>query len=403
MKKSTPWACLLGDISMVRALGKSGIPVALATSDLSEKSARSRYCKELIEIPGWSQDPAETLSALSRWAMEQDSKPVLFYQTDADLIWIAQFKDQLAKVFRFVFPDCNLVNDLVDKSRFYERAVAWGIPIPETQIVNGSRDNNTQTDGWTNFPCILKPITRSEDWRFTASTEQKALHITSKEELDAILERFKPDLGPLILQSIICGGEENILSYHAYIGEDQEVLMEFTGGKIRTSPRQYGFSTYLEITENEEVRELGRAIVNKLNFHGVLKIDFKRDDPSGKLYVLEINPRFNLWHHPGTVAGSPIPEAVYWSCVDPIKMKKLTKARKGIRWMRPRCDIRSFSEYHNAERLSAAQWLYQAITVDVNEGFQFSDIGPAVYDVLEVFRGLYHSSWRASDKSCKSH
>jgi predicted ATP-grasp superfamily ATP-dependent carboligase len=388
---------------MVRALGKSGIPVAVATSDMSDKSARSRYCKEVVEIPGWSRDSAATLSALLRWAKEQDSKPVLFYQTDADLVWIARFRDQLSKVFRFVFPDCELVEDLVDKSRFYERAVAWGIPIPETQIVNDTRDNKKQSDEWTSFPCILKPITRSEAWRDTASKEQKALHIESKEELDVILDRFKPELGPLVLQSIIRGGEENILSYHAYVGEDQEVLMEFTGGKIRTSPRQYGFSTYLEITENEEVRDLGRDIVNKLDFHGVLKIDFKRDDPSGKLYVLEINPRFNLWHHPGTVAGSPIPEAVYWSCVDPTKVNKLAKARKGVRWMRPRCDIRSFGEYHAKDRLSAAQWLYQAITVEVNEGFQFSDLGPAVYDVLEIFRGLYHSSWRASDKSCKSH
>ena len=401
-KKNIPWACLLGDISMVRALGKSGIPVAVATPNLSDKSIRSRYCKAIVEIPGWSQDPEGTLVSLTNWAREQHSKPVLFYQTDADLIWISRFRDQLARHFHFVFPDCELVDDLVDKSRFYKRAVAWDIPIPETQIIDNTHRTLSQSDQWTSFPCILKPITRSEAWHRTGSKEKKALHIDNKEELDSVLDELLPDAGPLVLQSAVRGGEENVLSYHAFIGEDQDVLMEFTGGKIRTTPRQYGFSTYLEITENEEVRDLGREIVNKLGFHGVLKIDFKRDNSSGKLYVLEINPRFNLWHHPGMVAGAPIPEAVYWNRIDPTKMKELTQARKGVRWIRPRRDLQSFNEYRAADQLSVTKWLYQVLTVDVNEGFQISDPGPAIHDVLEIFRGLYHPIRRNSGKSCKS-
>jgi hypothetical protein len=99
---------------------------------------------------------------------------------------------------------------------------------------------------------------------------------------------------------------------------------------------------------------------------------------------------------------SPIREAAYWNCIDPTKVKKFTKARKGVRWMGPGCGIRSCSENRATDQLSAAQWLYQVITIDVNEGFEIPDLAPATRDVLEIFRGLNHSCRRTLDKPCKS-
>jgi predicted ATP-grasp superfamily ATP-dependent carboligase len=402
-RENMPWACLLGDISMVRALGKSGIPVAIATADTSDKSVHSRYCKEVVDVPGWAKDPAATFSALTGWAENQDAKPVLFYQTDTDLLWISRFESQLAKYFRFVIPDSELVLDLVDKSRFFARAGNCGIPIPPTAIISDTRSFREQIDNWSSFPCILKPITRTDAWHRILSKDKKALHINSHDELTSVLERLQDESAALILQSLVRGGEENVLSYHAYVGKDQEVLVEFTGAKIRTSPRQFGFSTYLEITDDQTVRDLGRDIVKNLGFYGVLKIDFKRDDESGRLYVLEINPRFNLWHHPGVIAGAPIPAVVYWDCVDPARIPRFTKARSGVRWMRPRSDLRSFSEYRSANELSTIKWLYQAIAVDVNEGFEISDLGPVVHDVLDILRTRRISGNTTADKSCRSH
>lgn len=398
---SLPWACLLGDLSMVRALGKSGIPVAVATVETSRKSTRSRYCGAVIEIPGWQQDPVGTVTALTRWAEHHDSRPVLFYQTDLDVVWVSRFRDKLAERFRFVLPPSELVEDLVDKSKFYERAVTWHIPIPETQIITDTRSISEQCNQWTKFPCILKPIIRTATWHRTVTEGKKALHINNREELEARLNELQVDSTSLVLQEKIFGGEQNVLSYHAYVRESLEVVMEFTGRKIRTSPRQYGSSSYLEITENEEVRDLGRSIIKELGFHGVLKIDFKRDERSGKLFVLEINPRFNLWHHLGSVAGASIPEAVYWDCVDPSRVSRRARARQGVRWMRPRKDIQAYREYRDAGEISVIRWLCQALTVDVNEGFQFSDLAPTIHEFLQLFRRGNDSDRAALDEPCK--
>ena len=384
--KETPWACVLGDISMVRALGIQGIPVAVATTAESDKCTGSRYCKDVIKIPGWLQDPAKTVSALTNWADNHDSPPVLFYQTDMDVVWISRFRDQLTKHYRFVLPDSELVEDLVDKARFYDRATKQNIPIPPTQIIDNDLPVKRQCADWTFFPCIVKPIIRTAIWHRTVTEGKKALHIDSKKKLETVLEKLHRDSAPLVVQAAIRGGEENVVSYHAYIRENREIAFDFTGGKIRTYPREYGSSSYLRITEDKEVLDLGRQIVKSLGFHGVVKIDLKRDAPSGKLYVLEINPRFNLWHHPGTLAGFPIPEAVYLDCVDRMCVNKPRKRREGIRWMRPRKDFQAFREYHSTNDLSVIRWLYELLTVDVNEGFQISDPGPTLKAVVQAFR-----------------
>jgi D-aspartate ligase len=87
------------------------------------------------------------------------------------------------------------------------------------------------------------------------------------------------------------------------------IVGEFTGRKIRTFPRDYGHSTAVEIVSLPDVAEVGRDVVARLGVRGVAKLDFKRDD-HGRLHLLEINPRFNLWHHPDAVAGVNLPAMV---------------------------------------------------------------------------------------------
>jgi D-aspartate ligase len=393
-----PWACLLGDISMVRALGKSGFRVAVATANPFTKSTRSRYCKDVVEIPGWQKSPEDTLTALINWAKKHDAMPVLFYQEDLDVLWLSRFRDRIRQYFRIVLPDRELVEDLVDKSRFYPRAAECGIPIPETQIISDSGLIKKLCSERTKFPCIIKPIIREVAWhRNVREGNQKALHIADRKELEEALEKLLDSLDSLIVQDAILGGEENILSYHAYVNEHSKIVMEFTGAKIRTHPRQYGSSTYLEIADDPEVSDLGRSVVEKLGFTGVLKVDFKRDEQSGKLFVLEVNPRFNLWHHIGMLAGRSIPEAVYRDCVGIKNVGSTPAFRNGTRWIRPRKDLRAFGEYKLHGQISAAQWLYQVLTADINEGFQFSDPGPTVYDILEIMRGRKDRDPRAGN------
>jgi predicted ATP-grasp superfamily ATP-dependent carboligase len=154
---------------------------------------------------------------------------------------------------------------------------------------------------------------------------------------------------------------------------------DFTGRKIRTAPRLYGFSTYVEITDNDEVRRLGRSILERIGFSGVAKVDFKRDPRTKRLYLLEINPRFNLWHHAGAAAGVSIPALVYRDCIEPGSARAAGRARAGVRWVDAHADWQAFEGSH-------ARWLAEMLTADVNESFMLRDPLPGLDDLLGVLQ-----------------
>lgn len=380
-----PFACVIGDISMVRALGMRRLPVAVVTHDRGAKCTYSRYCRTVIVTPSWVNEPNRAVDSLITWGKEQPAPPILFYQGDHDLIAVSRAREALAPHFRFVVPDAELVEDLVDKLRFAALAERTGLPVPATLPIPEGSDIATVLKRWDRFPCVFKPAVR-KDWFQLIGSDQKALRIETRTELEDLLARMDVGRDRFVLQESIDGGEENILSYHAYVRAGGEIVAEFTGRKIRTSPRRYGRSTYIEITDDPEVRELGRWTVEELGFSGVLKIDFKRDVHDRRLLILEINPRFNLWHHPGAVAGVGIPEAVYWDCVAPDRVPPLRTPREGVRWMVPMSDARASREYRLAGELSRARWLYEMLTVDVNEGFQLRDPVPGLTDIVLLIK-----------------
>ena len=131
---------------------------------------------------------------------------------------------------------------------------------------------------------------------------------------------------------------------------------------------------------------VGRAVLEELGFSGVVKLDFKRDSRDDRLYLLEINPRFNLWHHPGAVAGVSIPALVYRDCVEPGTAQPAGAVRPGVRWVSLREDAYASREYRAAGELSFARWLLEMATADVNEGFLLRDPLPGLADVAGTFR-----------------
>ena len=48
-----PLACVAGDLSLVRALGRAGIPVAVATREPDSNVRLSRYCTAVVPTPSW--------------------------------------------------------------------------------------------------------------------------------------------------------------------------------------------------------------------------------------------------------------------------------------------------------------------------------------------------------------
>jgi predicted ATP-grasp superfamily ATP-dependent carboligase len=349
----------------------------------------SRYVRRTLVAPNSVTDPEGLIRELCRFASSLSTRPVLFVDNDDDLLFLSRNRDRLSRCFRFALPDSELLEDLVDKRRFAALAKRLKLPTPETHVIaQGTATDDPRVRTWSRFPCILKPGLRTH-WAGTQLAHhriagtQKAICLKSHAELQALAPALENHPSDFILQPLIEGGEEQIVSYHAYVANGA-VIGDFTGRKVRTVPREYGFSTYIRITDDERVRETGRDVVARLRFGGVVKLDFKEDARDGRPYLLEANPRFNLWHHPGAVAGVNLPALVYQDLVSPGGAKPHTRrARADVRWMWAFADLQ---EYRAAGQLDAMRWLGEFARADVVEDLCWSDPLPGVARLVSRLR-----------------
>ncbi len=362
-------ACVIGTMDLVRPLGLAGIRCAVV-ANAGGATRYSRFTRHVIEWADPWKEPEVLLERLMTFGRRQPEPPVLYYEGDWDLLLVSRHRDQLREAFRFVVPEAELVEDLVDKARFEALARRLDLSVPPSQHLRPAE--MSEDEHHLDFPVILKPLTRQiETWR-PISGGPKAVQVDSLEQLRALWPRLAQADVEVLSQELVPGPETLIESYHAYVDDDGAVVAEFTGRKVRTYPAEYGFSTALEITDQPDVVRLGRDILERLAFRGVVKFDFKRDRQH-RLLLLECNPRFNLWHHLGAVAGVNLPALVYQDLVG-LSRRSLGTARAGARWCFHAHDARAA----RAAGIPFYRWLPWALSSDAKSVFALDDPMPMV-------------------------
>jgi D-aspartate ligase len=374
-----PLALVMGDVDLVRALGVAGIPCAFF--GYADDSARfSRHVRvSLPWIDQWERQE-ELVGALLDFARSQPEPPALFPQTDATLLLASRYRDRLAEGFRSALADRELIEQLVDKARFQELAVGHDLPVPRSQRLHPARGEPPPALE-VPFPLVIKPLTRVPDWTRLAGPA-KALHVLSPDDFVAAWSQFGELSTDLLAQQLVVGPESRIESFHAYVDDSGSIAAEFVGREIRTFPVDYGRSTAVEIVNLPDVAEVGRDVLTRLGLRGVAKLDFKRDD-RGRLHLLEINPRFNLWHYPGAVAGVNVPAMVYADLTGRPRPAVEAVARN-VSWCDPLQDLRAVG----AAGISRPAWLRWLASCRAISGLAWRDPSP-------FLRGkLWAALWR---------
>ena len=356
-------ACVMGDMDLLRPLALAGVSCAVVSRP-GVPSLYSRYARAHLAWDDYSSDTGKLLDALVGFGAAQTEPPVLFYEEDGQALFVSRHRERLAKTFRFVAAEPNLVEDLLDKARFQALAERSGLPVPPARRVDPAATEPAHLG--LRFPLIVKPLTRLDRWN-DAFGLSKALYAENLDALRALWPRLSTLGIELVAQEFIRGPEARIESYHCYVDRQGRIAGEFTGRKIRTYPLRFGHTTALEITDAADVRSLGRDIVEQLALSGVAKLDFKRD-MQGNLRLLEINPRFTLWHHPGALAGVNIPALVYADLTGSPRPSP-ARLKVGLRWCRPWKDFPAARE----QGVPLMAWTRATLSCEAKSTLSFDD------------------------------
>jgi predicted ATP-grasp superfamily ATP-dependent carboligase len=305
-------------------------------------------------------------------------RPVLFYASDEMLQLISRHRERLERHFVFRMPPPDLVEDLLDKSRFALLAERAGLPVPRTLPCTRAT-TAAEALAAVGLPCVYKPSTHIGWLRSGVSRDgkpRKALIARDPQELVALHERVKNYATTFLVQRYVAGGEDRIYSYHAYLGQHGTPLGEFAGKKLRTYPKEAGISTCLELVKEPRLLELGGRICRTLGLVGAVKIDFKRDPTDGRFHLLEINPRFTLWSYLGATCGVNLPLIAYADLVG-ASAPWQAEYRTGVRWLSFGNDCRAFvRDYLPSGELSLSDWLRSFLAPTVYDVFSWSDPVP---------------------------
>jgi len=340
----------MGDIYLLRALGLAGLPCA-TVAEPGSPLRYSRFTRAAIRWDGEIKEGSEGLvERLVSFAASQSEPPVLFYEDTDHLLLVSRFRKRLAAGFRFVIAEPVLVEDLADKTRFLVLAASLNLPVPITYRIKPAV--TAAPSGLDlRFPVVVKPPARDMAWQKIAGL-YKALPLRTPGDLQEVWPRLAATGGEFLIQEMVPGPETRIESYHVYVDGTGRIAGEFTGRKVRTYPAACGHSTALMTTAAADVSALGRDLVGRLALRGVAKFDFKRA-PDGRLFLLEVNPRFNLWHHLGAVAGVNLPALVYADLVG-LPRPAAREARAGVQW----CGLGNDWLAAKAEGMSFAAWAF---------------------------------------------
>jgi predicted ATP-grasp superfamily ATP-dependent carboligase len=309
-----PMAIVLGrmGIEIVRPLTRAGIPCGVVAPP-GDPAYRSRHVTRVFDWD-WTQPMErhdETLAdRLARYGAARPTPPVVLCCSDEPMLFVSRHRERLASALRFVAPDRDLVEALVDKTRFAALARERGLPTPATLTLDPASGLEPPDVSPLGLPFIVKPKKLDRAWPAVDPSGAKAALVGSERRWGELWPRIRAAGVPAVAQRYVEGPESDVESYHVYVAGDGSVAAEFTGRKIRTLPVERGYSTALTTTRDPGLRELGRDIVRRLGLRGVAKLDFKRDG-DGRRHLLEVNARLTLWNHVAAEAGVNVPALVH--------------------------------------------------------------------------------------------
>lgn len=384
-----PPAVVAGDLDLLRPFVGAGVPTLMLLQDRHRTLRYSRHVRDWRPLPDPERQPAQALDALREIAGRFAVKPVLIYGDDAMLALLRARRAELATLFLFLAPAQPALDDCVHKRAFARRARELGLAVPETAF--GDDDRVRSFAGRIGYPVVLKPDGHlgwrgSEGAALTGGRRSKILLARSPDELERLLpamRRMSPDF---IVQEFIPGGEDRIFSYHAFVGADGVPAAAFVGRKIRTDPALGGESSYIEMARDERILRLGEDAVRRLGVVGPVKIDVKRNAETGRDLILEVNLRFNLWHHLGAANGVNLPLTAYRLLTGGTPPVAESGAR--LRWLDFAADLRAFRrDYRPQGTWTLASYAASLLKPKVYRNFAWDDPAPAIAAAAAALAG----------------
>ena len=367
--------CITG-LQSARILAKHGVPVIAIARDREHYCCQTNVCERIITADTKSEALIEVLEQLGP---QLPHKAVLMPCTDLSVLLLSRFRDRLRPWYHLALPANQVVETLIDKIGFYTYAAQAGLPIPNTFFLH-NREDAEQAAGQLNYPCILKPPIKSNEWE--RNTNKKVFKLANRAEFIECYQRCALWAEVLMVQDWIEGTDASLYSCNCYFNDQNQPLVTFIARKLRQWPPEVGTSCLGEEVRNDEVLEASLRLFKGVNYHGLGYVEMKRDERTGKHYIIE--PNIGRPTGRSAIAEFSKIELLYTMYSDltglPLPANRQQKY-KGTKWIYLRRDLQSAFYYWRKGQLSFGGWVKSVWGVRQDAVFSWRDLKPFLADL----------------------
>jgi D-aspartate ligase len=374
--------CITG-LQTARILARRGVPVIGIAADPKHPCARTRVCEKIVAGPTANSGLIATLEELGPTL---ERRAVLYPCTDAAVLVVGRNRVRLESWFHVALPDTPMLESLADKVHFAHYAKRAGLPIPQTALLH-NRADAVRAAAELNFPCILKPASRSEGWEKNIGS--KVFRAATPQELIELYDRCSPWSDSFVAQQWIEGSDSDLYSCNCYFDATGEPIVTFVARKLRQWPPRAGVSCLGEECRNDVVHDLTVRLFRSVKFHGLGYLEVKRDSRTGEHYVIEANVGRPTGRSAIAEAGGV--DLLYTMYCDTLGLplpSGLVQWHTGVKWIYWRQDLRSAFYYWRTGELSLVEWARSWRGRKVDAVFSWSDPRPFLADISKVARRL---------------
>lgn len=367
-------------LGVIRDLGRHGIPILGLDTEDDALGFSSRYAAGMV-CPDPRHDETGFIAFLEELG-ERLPRPAVVFPTHDEFIWpISRHADDLERWYRIPFSRWPVMQRLYNKRAQLEAAWRAGVDTPRTAFIDGADDLDTAAATVT-YPAVLKPV---DSLAFKDRFQKHLIDIEDPARLTDVWPDVR-DLGTLMLQERIPGGDDELFTVGSYLDAESRPLAVFTGHKIRQHPAGAGTARLAVSEWDADLAEAGLRLLRELCYHGVSQVEFKRDPRDGRYRLMEVNARHWMWHSLAAACGVNLSLAAY---MDAIGQPFLAPRQiDGPKWLIATRDTPlSIREVLRRER-PVSEWLDSLRGVKVDGVLSLEDPVPGLRNVGRVARRI---------------
>ena len=269
-------------LSVIRSLGRCGVPVYCAYTQKDALGPRSAYCRGSFPMPPQREVAISSVREhLRRWKITH-----LIAISENHISLMNSCRENLEKECTLLFPRQEVFERAIRKDLTLAFARRIAIPVPETLYpqTRAAIDECRVLK----FPVILKMASHQFPLGTIAMFQHKCLRVETFEELERVLGALPEGQYPMV-QEYISGKGVGV----SMLIRGGKVVLAFQHRRIREFPPEGGIGVVCEAMQPDpKLLDQSHRLLIDMDWDGIAMVEFRLDEATGSYALMEVNGRF---------------------------------------------------------------------------------------------------------------